>query len=157
MNKKWLLVVLLVITGLIGAVGYLRQSRHGKLLVSESTTASTRSSTGSRTETSSVPAHYESPPSNLAPTLEPQKFSGKTRGAYQVVKQIPQTIAQLPCYCHCDRNMGHKSLHSCFEDDHAAHCAVCVNEALMAYRLEKQEGLSAAQIRERINAEYSKQ
>jgi hypothetical protein len=53
--------------------------------------------------------------------------------------------------------MGHKSLHSCFEDDHAAHCAVCVNEALMAYRLEKQQGLSAAQIRERIVGEYSKQ
>jgi hypothetical protein len=53
--------------------------------------------------------------------------------------------------------MGHQSLHSCFEDEHAAHCAVCVNEALLAYRLEKEEGLDATQIRERIIADYSKQ
>ena len=69
---------------------------------------------------------------------------------------IPQTIAQLPCYCHCDRGFGHKSLHSCYVDGHASSCAVCVEEVLTAYRLQKQEGLSPAQIRERIIAEYSK-
>jgi hypothetical protein len=84
-------------------------------------------------------------------------FTGKARQAYQVAAQIPQTLAQLPCYCHCDRGMGHKSLHSCFEDDHAAHCDVCVKEALMAYRLEKEQKLSVAQIRERIIAQYSTQ
>jgi hypothetical protein len=52
-------------------------------------------------------------------------------------------------------SIGHKSLHSCFEDDHAAHCAVCVNEALQAYRLQKEQGLSPAQIRQRIVAQYS--
>ena len=82
-------------------------------------------------------------------------FTGKARQAYQVAGEIPQTLAQLPCYCHCDRGMGHKSLHSCFEDDHAAHCAVCVDEALLAYRLEKSEGLTASQVRERIIAQYS--
>ena len=68
---------------------------------------------------------------------------------------IPQTIAQMPCYCHCDRGMGHKSLYSCFEDDHAAHCAVCVNEALLALKLEKEQKLTPAQIRETIVAQYS--
>jgi hypothetical protein len=104
-----------------------------------------------------VPAHLESRPSldSLGPTLPPQGFTGKTRAAYQVVKEIPQTIAQLPCYCHCDRGFGHKSLHSCFEDDHAAHCAVCVDEVLLAYRLEKEEKLNPVQIRERIIAQYS--
>jgi len=98
-----------------------------------------------------VPAHYEVPPAagELRAVLPPSQFAGKTREAYEAVKQIPAIIAQMPCYCHCDRGMGHKSLHSCFEDDHAAHCATCVDEALMAYRLQK-EGLSAAQIRERI-------
>jgi hypothetical protein len=102
-----------------------------------------------------VPAHFETPPSvaDLKPVLAPAQFAGKASDAYQAVKEIPVTIAQLPCYCHCDRGMGHKSLHSCFEDDHAAHCAVCVDEALMAYRLEK-EGLSASQIRERIIAKF---
>ena len=103
-----------------------------------------------------VPAHYESAPSvaDLKPVLAPAQFAGKARDAYQAVREIPATIAQLPCYCHCDRGMGHKSLHSCFEDDHAAHCAVCVDEALMAYRLQ-QEGMSASQIRERIIAKFS--
>jgi hypothetical protein len=104
---------------------------------------------------SRVPAHYDMPPSSteLGPVLDPSQFTGKAREAYEAVKEAPITIAQMPCYCHCDRGMGHKSLHSCFEDDHAAHCAVCVDEALMAYRLQK-EGLSASEIRERIIARF---
>jgi len=104
-----------------------------------------------------VPAHFEQAPplGSLKPTLNAAMFTGKARQAYQVAGEIPQTLAQLPCYCHCDRGMGHKSLHSCFEDDHAAHCAVCVDEALLAYRLEKREGLTPAQVRERIIAQYS--
>jgi hypothetical protein len=69
---------------------------------------------------------------------------------------IPQTLAQLPCYCHCDESIGHKSLYSCFVDEHASQCAVCVREALTAYQLQSQ-GLAPAKIRERIIAEYSAQ
>jgi hypothetical protein len=103
-----------------------------------------------------VPAFFEDAPSrsSLGPTLAPEKFTGLTRDAYRAVREIPVTIAQIPCYCHCDRGMGHKSLYSCFEDDHAAHCAVCVNEALMAHKLEKEEKLTAPQIRERIVAQF---
>src|SRR5215204_4072584 len=101
-----------------------------------------------------VPAFYAQAPSraSLGPTLEPERFTGITRDAYRAVKQIPVTIAQLPCYCHCDEGFGHKSLYSCFEDDHAAHCAVCVNEALLALSLEKDKKLTPAQIRDRIVA-----
>src|SRR5215213_5738490 len=104
-----------------------------------------------------IPAHYEHAPSraSLGPTLEPEKFSGVTREAYRAVREIPQTIAQLPCYCHCDRGMGHKSLYSCFEDDHAAHCATCINEALLALKLEREQKLTPVQIRDRIVAQYS--
>jgi hypothetical protein len=91
---------------------------------------------------------------NLPPVLPAAQFTGKTRMAYAAVKEIPQTIAQLPCYCHCDENFGHKSLQTCFVDDHAAHCAVCVEEALLAYKLQKEERLTPAQIRERIIAQY---
>jgi hypothetical protein len=42
-------------------------------------------------------------------------------------------------------------------DDHAAHCAVCVDEALLAYRLHKEQQLSPEQIRDLIIAEYSAQ
>ncbi|HKP38676.1 MAG TPA: CYCXC family (seleno)protein [Pyrinomonadaceae bacterium] len=105
-----------------------------------------------------IPAHFESVPAveSLAPTLAPEQFTGKARQAYQVAKQIPQTLAQLPCYCYCDEEHGHKSLHSCYETEHSSMCAVCVNEALLAYRLEKQERLTPSQIRDRIIAEYSR-
>ena len=106
-----------------------------------------------------VPAFLSVAPSrgSLAPTLDPERFTGATREAYRAVRQIPVTIAQLPCYCHCDEGFGHKSLYSCFEDDHAAHCAVCVNEALLALTLERDQKMTPAQIRERIVAQYATQ
>ena len=101
-----------------------------------------------------VPA-YEDDPKELPPTLDPAKFTGMTRQAYAAAREIPRTLAQLPCYCHCDRGFGHKSLQSCYVDDHASSCATCVEEALAAYRMEKEEHLAPAQIRERIIAQFS--
>lgn len=104
-----------------------------------------------------VPAHYETAPSSnsLRATLAPTKFFGKTKQAYEVARKIPLTLAQLPCYCHCDETVGHKSLHSCFEDEHAASCTVCVDEALLAYKLQKQDKLTPEQVREIIIEKYS--
>jgi Protein of unknown function with PCYCGC motif len=112
---------------------------------------------GHDTSSPRVPAFQSDAASlkSLAPTLSPAQFSGNQRAGYQAVKEIPRTIAQLPCYCHCDEGFGHKSLHSCFEDEHAAHCAVCIDEALVAYQLEKQEGLKPEQIRERIVEQFT--
>jgi hypothetical protein len=104
-----------------------------------------------------VPAYQMAPVrASLGPTLDPEKFTGMTRDAYRAAKQIPMTLAQLPCYCHCDEGFGHKSLYSCYEDDHAAHCAVCINEALLALSLDRQK-LSPAEIRQRIIQQYSEQ
>jgi hypothetical protein len=105
-----------------------------------------------------VPAHYEDAQSArpLKITLDPQQFFGKARQAYQVAREIPETLAQLPCYCYCDQGFGHKSLHSCYESDHSAHCATCVDEALMAYQLEKEQKLSPAQIRQKIIERFSR-
>jgi len=104
-----------------------------------------------------LPAHFEVPPSksSLGPTLDPGSFTGITRDAYRAAREIPVTLAQLPCYCHCDQGFGHKSLYSCFEDDHASHCDVCVREALLALKLEKEQQMTPAQIRDTIVAQYS--
>ena len=159
MNKKWIVLatLVLIVAGLI-AVKYLRPSQTGE--PTPSSTGSSRSQPAvprpTNNATALVPAHYENPPGTLPRTLAPEKFTGKTRQAYQAARDIPQTLAQLPCYCYCDRGMGHKSLHSCFEDDHAAHCDVCVNESIMASQMQKQ-GMTPAQIREQIIAKYSKQ
>lgn len=103
-----------------------------------------------------VPAYYKAAPNpnTLPPTLSPELFTGNKRLAYLAAKEIPQTLAQLPCYCHCDKGHGHKSLHSCFESEHGENCGICIGEALMAYHLEKRAKLSAAEIRERIIAAY---
>jgi hypothetical protein len=100
-----------------------------------------------------VPAYYETPPPSLPNTLSPELFTGNKRLAYQAAKEIPQTLAQLPCYCHCDRGPGHKSLHSCFESEHGENCGICIGEALMAHSLKKR-GVSVTEIRKQIIAAY---
>ena len=102
-----------------------------------------------------VPAYYATEPQadTLAPTLSPDNFWGNSRQAYDVAKKIPQTLAQLPCYCHCDIAHGHKSLQSCFVTEHADSCGICIGEALMAYQLEKQK-VPMQEIRKRIIAAY---
>jgi hypothetical protein len=65
--------------------------------------------------------------------------------AYELAAKIPNVLHQQPCYCYCDR-MGHNSLHSCFENTHAAQCATCLKELYYAYQ-QHQRARSAAQIR----------
>jgi hypothetical protein len=103
-----------------------------------------------------TPAYLKAAPqlNTLRPTLAPELFKGNERLAYQAAKKIPQTLAQLPCYCHCDKGHGHESLHSCFETEHGENCGICIGEALMAYNLEKRAKLNVVQIRERIIAAY---
>jgi len=102
-----------------------------------------------------VPAYFKEPPDvkSLPATLPPERFDGKIRQAYAVAKEIPQTLAQLPCFCYCD-TIGHKSLHSCYEDDHSTGCTVCMDSALIASQLKKQ-GLSDTDIRDKLIAKYS--
>lgn len=42
-------------------------------------------------------------------------------------------------------------------DDHASHCAVCVDEALLAYKLQKEESMTPEQVREKIIEQYSRE
>ena len=102
-----------------------------------------------------VPAYYTSTAdlARLPPTLSPELFTGNKKLAYQAAKEIPETLAQLPCYCHCDRGHNHKSLHSCFESEHGENCGICIGEALMAYNLRKQ-GVAVSEIRRQIIAAY---
>ena len=161
MNKTWILMGGIIVL-LIAAVLVVNKQKASDPPVttahshSDSHTPASEPVTPGAPEAKVVPAYFTTPPSpsSLGPTLAPEQFTGLTRDAYRAAREIPVTIAQLPCYCHCDRGMGHKSLYSCFEDDHASHCAVCVNEALLALKLEKEEKLTAPQIRERINETF---
>ena len=157
MKRNWLLILGLALV-VVAAVMIFNSSGHEQAKVSNPPQHS-HSPEEKSSDKDAIPAHFEVAPSraSLGPTLPPEQFFGKAKEAYTVVREIPQTIAQLPCYCHCDRGFGHKSLYSCFEDDHASHCAVCVDEALLAYQLQKKEKLTAAEIRDRIISQYSHQ
>ena len=86
----------------------------------------------------------------LPRTLEPTGFSNRdVVAAYHAAKETPEVLAQQPCYCHCDRNMGHRSLLDCFAGKHGADCDICVKEALFAIQ-EYRKGKSPEQIRTEI-------
>jgi hypothetical protein len=112
------------------------------------------SNAGPGKEESRIPAFFETlqQAGPLPVTLSPELF-GKSAAAkaYQVAKEIPGVLAQQPCFCHCDRASGHRSLVDCYHDDHAAVCLICIKEALLARKLH-QEGIIAADIRKRIIA-----
>lgn len=59
------------------------------------------------------------PGTGLPRTLDPALFRGKARQAYQIAKEIPQVLAQMPCYCECE-TYGHENLLDCFIDRHGA-------------------------------------
>jgi hypothetical protein len=150
-------VLVVVIAGLVfGAVGLILMRGRGNSSsqdnpISTGSTPAATESVSAHNHAARVPAYQNaSQVSELAPTLPPAQFVGKARTAYQVAKEIPKTLAQLPCYCECDQAFGHKSLQSCFVDDHASMCAVCVDEALLAYKLQKEDKLTPEQVREKI-------
>ena len=161
MKKNWLLIAgiaLLVIAAVLMVNSASNQPKVTAIQNADQAAGQTPAPHHEHNATATaVPAHFEVPPSKsiLGPTLSPDTFSGPVRDAYRAVREIPVTIAQLPCYCHCDQGFGHKSLYSCFESDHASHCAVCVQEALLALRLEREQKMSPAQIRDTIVAQYS--
>ena len=69
--------------------------------------------------------------------------------AYRMAAKIPAVLHQQPCYCRCDREMNHNSLHSCFEGTHGAACSTCMKEAVFSYQ-ETKKGRTPAQIRAEI-------
>lgn len=69
--------------------------------------------------------------------------------AYELASKIPAVLHQQPCYCYCDRGMGHNSLHSCFEGTHGAQCSTCLKELYYTYT-QYRKGKTAAQIRQGI-------
>ncbi|MDA8078696.1 MAG: PCYCGC motif-containing lipoprotein [Nitrospiraceae bacterium] len=56
-------------------------------------------------------------------TLAPAHFSDpRVRQAYQAAKEIPWVLDSIYCYCRCEESPSfrHKSLLSCYVDNHAA-------------------------------------
>lgn len=102
-----------------------------------------------------VPAYHPSAPlkmSALPAILHGTQLSGPNfRYAWQVhvyqdAAKIGKVLYQLPCYCRCDRELGHTSLRSCYEGLHATECSTCAKEGFYAYQ-KTRAGWSPAKIR----------
>jgi hypothetical protein len=95
-----------------------------------------------------VPAfHNQAPQGQLANTVSPTEFSDVVvQNAYILAGRVKKILYQQPCYCHCDRSQGHKSLLDCFASKHGAACGVCMREAIYSYE-QSHHGKTAAQIR----------
>jgi hypothetical protein len=107
-----------------------------------------------------VPAYHTKPPSGVLPddTLPPAEFANDpvTRNAYTLAAKIKPTLYQMPCYCNCDREVGHTSLLDCYRGTHAAICPICKKELFYSYQ-ERKKGKTTAQIRAGIiRGEWSK-
>ncbi len=88
-------------------------------------------------------------------TLDPDLFEGDVREAYKVARENPDLLAQLHCYCGCDRYEGHRNLLDCYRDQHGSRCEICVGEALDAQRLFAQ-GTPVEQIRDILRAKWGR-
>jgi hypothetical protein len=93
-----------------------------------------------------IPAYHTAAPAKgekLAPILSGNQLSGPyfrypwQVKVYQQAAKIPNVLYQLPCYCRCDKALGHASLHSCFEETHGAICSTCAKEGAYAYKMTK--------------------
>jgi len=103
-----------------------------------------------------IPAYNAKPPAKpLPPVLSGDQLTGAyfthpyQATVYKMAAKIPAVLHQQPCYCHCDRALGHNSLHSCFEGTHGAACSTCMKEVIYAYQQTK-KGKTPAQIRAAI-------
>ena len=101
----------------------------------------------------SVPAfHAQSPQGELPATMNPKAFPNPVvQNAYAVAAKIRKVLYQQPCYCHCDRSQGHKSLLDCFASKHGSGCGTCIYEDFYAYE-QTNKHKAAAQIRAGIIA-----
>ena len=82
--------------------------------------------------------------------MDPAEFdTAVVKNSYALAARVKKVLYQQPCYCHCDRSVGHGSLLDCFTSKHGSMCNVCMGEALYSYEQTK-KGKTPAQIRDGI-------
>lgn len=87
------------------------------------------------------------------PTLSPTLFVGQTAAAYKIAQEKPELLDAMYCYCYCQESLGHKSLLSCYVDQHAANCGICQDQAFYANSLYEQ-GQSLAKVRQAMDRKF---
>lgn len=95
--------------------------------------------------------YHDRPPAGpLPPVLDPKEFDNiVVRNAYQLATKLAPILYQQPCYCHCSRYLGHRSLLDCYTNKHTEGCPICLKELYYIHN-QAVRGRSIAQIREGI-------
>lgn len=104
-------------------------------------------------------AHHPAPRAELtAEDVAPSsRYAAYPRVAevYEMAARIPTVLDGLYCHCDCSKHSDHRSLLTCFQDDHGAACDVCLTEAALAYRMTG-EGRSLNEIRKAVDGLYGR-
>jgi hypothetical protein len=59
-------------------------------------------------------------PRNPRPaTLSPELFTGQVAKVYRIAQEVPELLEQMPCYCGCYVNPGHRNNLDCYTDRHS--------------------------------------
>lgn len=85
--------------------------------------------------------------------LSPARFVGKTAASYRIAERFGNMLDYMFCYCNCAKNIGHKSLLSCFTDTHAANCGICQDQAFYAANLYEKNN-DIAQVRQAVDRKF---
>lgn len=89
-----------------------------------------------------APVYHDRP--SIAPlpeTLDPGQFK-KNRTAfvvYTLAAKIKDILYQVPCYCPCNRHLGHESLLDCYTSTHGVGCQTCQREVLFCFLKRKKD------------------
>lgn len=94
------------------------------------------------------------------PPLDLDDVAPNVAAHYRAAEENQDVYSQIPCYCGCERSIGHRHLADCFVrsdgkgwDAHAAGCAVCTDESVMVRRL-LEDGTDTTAIRQSIVDEF---
>ncbi len=83
----------------------------------------------------------------LDPNLFAKGYEPDVKPAYEVARKYPDMLDRIHCFCECKESPRerHKTLLTCFTNEHAAGCGICLREALLAAKL-KDQGASDDQV-----------
>lgn len=99
------------------------------------------------------PDHRMGTPPAVTTSLD--KLPAAMADHYRYAAAHHEEYTQIPCYCGCDRTLGHRYLTDCFVtrtgawDAHASGCAVCTTEATQV-RAQLDSGVPIADARASI-------
>lgn len=119
----------------------------------EPTAASTAGSPAAESPAATTEDTAQTTPRKDFPDLD---YLGQIPYGYRTANEHPQMLAMIPCYCPCEL-YGHGGVVDCYRSQHAASCATCLEEGVLAGQLLEQAGGDVsryAEVAAQVKARY---